>query len=870
MKRSIVALALFITAGFLPVTSQAQGEISHATYLRNLDNYAFKRGEEIYTRTCQICHGTVEAPGSLPDARRFAQADFQNGHTPHEMFNTIKKGFRQMPPQVQLSDAEIYDVVHYIREHFVKPHRPGQYTELDAAYLDKAAGMKLPYQAKQEKPWQMMDYGPTMAATYDIHQYSVMKGIAVRLNKGMGGITKGAIWMVFDQDTLQPAAGWEGIFSDYAVISLAGNRTPDDQHQKVGTVRFTMPNQPAWANPATGKFDDLRYTGPDQKHYGPLPAAWGRFEGIHYQRDLPILQYRIGQRQVLEQYSSPAMGVFQRVMHVGAGTHELLHRLAPADVKVAVRHGDGVTVNEQDGYYMLHVPAGNAVNVVVTLTASMELDLEKLTPEAGAIPDLAKAIQQFDAPHWNQTFTTTVVRNPDDGPYVVDAIPAPTGAPWHCRMRFAGIDFFPDNPDRAAICAWDGDVWLIEGITTGQVQWRRIATGLFQPLGLKIHRGDIYVTCRDQIARLADHNKDGEIDFVEAFNSDQMVTTHWHEFASGLIVDQKGCFYYTKAGRHSSPFLVPQHGTCIQVDSDGKASRVVATGFRATNGLCMTSEGEIYLSDQEGNWRPENAINLIEPNAENPQFFGYTYGYHQLGDKAKDDKYVTKPVLWVNRDVDRSPSEMLEVDSKQWGPLGKELIALSYGCGKIFHIAMDDVDGQRQGAYIEVPVRQGSADYASTGLMRGHFNPKDGQLYTCGLSDWASSRTAPSGFYRVRYTGRPTYYPGSVKVFENGIRLDFTDAVKQVDDTRSSLIHWDMVRSSQYGMRDLKHDKPAIPVKAYHVLNQGRTLFIECEMPVTDLYELILRYTAEDGSPREMKMHASAFKRHPPCDPEGR
>jgi mono/diheme cytochrome c family protein len=862
MRRLVHAFALVVIAGS-PAIVQAQGETSHAAYLKALDGSAFKRGEEIYTRTCQICHGTVDQPGSLPDALRFAQGKFQNGHAPHELFHTLRTGFRQMPPQGQLSDKEAYDVIHYIRENFVKPHNPSQYTTVDPGYLDKAAGMKLAVQAVQRPPWQLMDYGPTMAATFDIHRYSVKKGIAVRLDPGSGGITKGSSWVVFDQDTLQPAAGWDGVFSDYNVISVAGNRTPDDQHQKVGTVRFTMPNQPAWADPATGKFDDLRHVGPDQQRYGPLPYGWGRFEGIHYQRDFPIMRYRIGERHLLEQYSSPWVGVFQRVMHVGAGGHALRHRLAPADVKVMVRHGDGARSFQQDGYWMLEIPAGDAVKVVVTLTADPNIDLAKLTPEAQAIPDLAKATQQIGAPRWNQTFTTTVTRNPDDGPYVVDAIPAPTGAPWHCRMRLSGIDFFPDQPDSAAVCTWDGCVWRIDGITTGQAHWRRIATGLFQPLGLKIHRGDIYVTCRDQIARLVDQNADGEADCVEAFNGDHMVTTHWHEFTSGLIVDPQGRFYYTKAGRHSSPFLVPHHGTCIQVDPDGKASRVVATGFRATNGLAITSMGEILMTDQEGNWRPENTINLIQPDAVNPPFFGFTLGYHQLGDRAKDDRHVTKPVLWVNRDVDRSPAELLEVDSQRWGGLEKELIAFSYGYGKIFHVAMDEIDGQRQGAYLEVPIRHGNNNHTPAGLLRGRFHPKDGQLYTCGLSDWASSRTDPSGLYRVRHTGKPSYQPRSVKAFENGIRLDFADPIKAADDKKSSLIHWDMVRSGMYGMRELKHEKPAIPVKAYHVSGGGKILFIECAMPVTDLYELTLRYTAGDDRPHDMKIHASAYRLHP-------
>ncbi len=57
---------------------------------------------------------------------------------------------------------------------------------------------------------------------------------------------------------------------------------------------------------------------------------------------------------------------------------------------------------------------------------------------------------------------------------------------------------------------------------------------MFQPLGVKIVDGKIYVTCRDQITRLNDLNGDGETDFYENFNNDHQVTEHFHEFAMGL------------------------------------------------------------------------------------------------------------------------------------------------------------------------------------------------------------------------------------------------------------------------------------------------------------------------------------------------
>ena len=72
-------------------------------------------------------------------------------------------------------------------------------------------------------------------------------------------------------------------------------------------------------------------------------------------------------------------------------------------------------------------------------------------------------------------------------------------------MRFSGLDFLPGGRS-LVVCDWDGDVWRVDGLDdpANVLTWRRIASGLFQPLGLKVVDGSIYLTCRDQIAILRD------------------------------------------------------------------------------------------------------------------------------------------------------------------------------------------------------------------------------------------------------------------------------------------------------------------------------------------------------------------------------
>ena len=66
-------------------------------------------------------------------------------------------------------------------------------------------------------------------------------------------------------------------------------------------------------------------------------------------------------------------------------------------------------------------------------------------------------------------------------------------------MFTSGHDFFENG--NAAVCTVHGDVWVVSGIDARleKLTWKRFATGLYQPLGLKIVRNLVHVICRDGI-----------------------------------------------------------------------------------------------------------------------------------------------------------------------------------------------------------------------------------------------------------------------------------------------------------------------------------------------------------------------------------
>ena len=275
--------------------------------------------------------------------------------------------------------------------------------------------------------------------------------------------------------------------------------------------------------------------------------------------------------------------------------------------------------------------------------------------------------------------------------YVVDEITMPAVNPWNSWMRLSGFDFFKDGR-RAAVSTWHGDVWIVDGLDgkLGKLSWKRIASGLFQPLGVRVIDETIYLSCRDQICILRDLNGDGETDYYESLNSDHQVTEHFHEFAMGLQTDDHGNFYYAKSARHAKTPLIPHHGTLIKVTKDGKKTDILATGFRAANGVCLNPDGSFFVTDQEGHWTPKNRINWVTKGGIPGNIMGYT----DVTDTSDDA--VQQPLHGSQTDS-TAQVELVWADSKKWGPLKGALLDISYGMGRVFVVLNEKVNGPHRG-----------------------------------------------------------------------------------------------------------------------------------------------------------------------------
>ncbi len=705
-----------------------------------------------------------------------------------------------------------------------------------------------------KKPWEAMDYGPMMTATIEskaAERNITQKAIAIAVGeRGQGHV-------IFDEDLLRYSVGWTGDFIDWKNIEMDGSHRT--WAKVLGDEGWGNSLRPGWG--WKGEFEDPRkkFKCSDydplpanwvERGFGPLPKDWGRYKGCYVNGGRVVLGYTVGAAKVLDSpdwEERDGAGISVRTVNV-------LSALEPSELQVLQVNGvkravEGEIVRIGDlsvgvvgdgaawdlsgkGAVRLRIGAG-VIQRFKVLVSRCSREVMAAAVKATKPPEDLMQLCWGGKARWPQKITLSGSPGKLEGAFLVEEIPFPKNNPWNSRMRFGGFDFFKDGKS-AAICTWDGDVWLVSGIDEGlkEVTWQRIASGLFQPLGVKIvpnqtGQEKIYVCCRDQIVRLHDLNGDGEADFYECFNGDHQVTEHFHEFAMGLQRDAEGNFYYAKAGRHALDGVVPQHGTVLKVSRDGSRTEILCDGFRAPNGIAIGPNGEMITTDQEGFWMPANRINLIQRGG----FYGNLWSH--AGAPRKASEGYDPPICWLPAAVDRSPAEDLWVSSEKWGPLKGKIIHTSYGMGTISLVMHEVIDGVPQGGVVQLlPKKFG------TGIMRGRFNAVDGELYVCGLVGWSSNCADPGGFYRIRYRGEPLRLPIEMHVRREGVAITFAEKLDRAtaeDVGRYGVQRWNYRWTENYGSKHYRVSDPGkegqdeVNVLAAVLSGDGKTVVLKIE-----------------------------------------
>jgi glucose/arabinose dehydrogenase len=640
----------------------------------------------------------------------------------------------------------------------------------------------------------------------------VPKAVFIKLADGKAGVA-------FDTDLLRFAAGWTGGFLDISKTNIGAPLLKgNDPASPAGPVCWSTKAVFGWSH-------DGKFTDPREKPFGPAPADIARYNGYYRNGQSVILSYRVLDTDVLElpgAFESNGASVFTRTLQIGPTSQPLFVLLsdqddAPAAGKITAKTlsgpfsarvfgAPGAAISKSnDGRIVLQIPAlKQSTKLQVVLARMSQNELDQIVRPAGTEVPLADLCHGGPT-QFTQTITTQGSRGLEAGAYVVDTIALPTNNPWKYPISPGAFDFFPDG--RAALCTFHGDVWIISHIDDDlqHVTWKRFATGLYEPLGLKIINNDIYVTGKDQITRLRDLNGDGEADYYENFCNLGVTSTSYHAFAFDLQTDSAGNLYWLVDGNLVDP-IVPLHGCMMKASPDGKTLSVYARGMRAPNGMAIGPNDEIVCSDNQGHWTPSSRINLVKPGG----FYGYN-GDPRKTPFPKPANYPTSrptydaPICWIPMAADNSSGGEVFVTSDKWGPLKGQLLHTSYGSCSLFLVMTETIADQMQGAVYRFPLN------FESGIMRARFNPVDGQLYVCGLRGWQTAANKDGCFQRVRYTGKPAHMPVAVNIRKTGVKITFTDPLNPEsagDPGGYDMRQWNYIWSSRYGSPNVSVTNP--------------------------------------------------------------
>jgi hypothetical protein len=651
--------------------------------------------------------------------------------------------------------------------------------------------------------YEEMKIGPAWSNTFEdqfqgTKRVAALKGILLDLGENHRAL--------FDTETLRLVTAYQGDWN-------WGGTPWTGQHGQLISLKdekpiFNTAALPGWAD-KSGSFEDKRAV----PGFGNLDHAV--FKGYYRHGDKIVLNYAVHGCEILETVSREGSTV-TRSFKVSARAQDLV--LSVADESGAFTAGNdkakssaglGVTTTggvvlsadpKKAGRLLAKLPKGETAVFQIALARNIE-------PKAAAAPDF-KALIAGGAPLYPEILETKgTVSTDKDAPYVSDIATLPTENPWKSNLRFGGFDFIDE--DSAALSSWNGDVWVVKGLKSdwSKLKWQRIASGLFETLGVKVVNGIIHVNGRDQITQLIDLNGDGETDHFKVFNRDVIISPNFHEFAFDLQTDKAGNFYFSKAspvkgGGRGFDRILPNHGTVIKISPDGKKSEVIVTGLRAPGGVGIGPNGEITTGENEGTNQPCCKINYTL--GEKPVFFG-TEASRQFLTKAP----YTEPLCYLPMSVDNSGASQIWVpEGADFGLATGTMLHLSYGQSSIYRVLpVPRAKGGVQGGVVKLPITLQSS------AMRARFQ-KDGSLYLLGFRGWQTNAATECAFQRVRHNEDVIVpVPEKMEYTAKGIRLKFPSKLDKelAEDVASyGSERWNYVRGPQYGSGEFSVDKPDV------------------------------------------------------------
>ena len=434
-------------------------------------------------------------------------------------------------------------------------------------------------------------------------------------------------------------------------------------------------------------------------------------------------------------------------------------------------------------------------------------------------------------------------------PYTVEQIATPPGQ----MPANGGIDFLPDG--RIVSVYHHGEVLIYDPATT---EWSVFATGLHDPLGVvAVSNNEIIVGQRPEVTRVVDTDGDGKADLFETITDAFGMSGNYAEFLHGPIRDAQGNLYfslntasnngpvrpiirgdYSPRGRIGRMFsAVAYRGWIMKVTPEGETIPW-ASGFRSPNGMALDRAGNLFVTDNQGDWLGTSKLFHVQPGEwhGHPPSLAWEEGINTIPlaipVPVLDRMRVKEVVQIPNSVLANSPTQpVFDYTGGKFGPFEGQMFIGEMNHPVILRVMLEEVNHQLQGAvapFIEgEPLRLGSNRLA--------FAP-DGSLWV-GHTDhgWLGDK----GVTRIAWDGEVPFDVLRMSLTHTGFDLTFTRPVdRQVAARRGTYEFQRYFYEYSINYGSPQGDRQPIAVQAVRVSDDGLTVSI-------DLAELVPGYVHE-------------------------
>ena len=393
--------------------------------------------------------------------------------------------------------------------------------------------------------------------------------------------------------------------------------------------------------------------------------------------------------------------------------------------------------------------------------------------------------------------------------------------------------------------------------------WKIIAEGLHEPLGILPEKGGAFLVMqRAELTRLRDTDGDGVTDHYETVWDDFGLSGNYHEFAFGPVRGPGGKLYVglnvassgdsirreirgewspiglprqefyganwkkvsNKAGRMYS--RVPWRGWIMELDPVSGAATPFASGLRSPDGLGFDSEGNLLVSDNQGDWRGSSELFVVKKDG----FYGHPASlvWRKDWDGAEPlnvpisrlDALRTPAAIWFPHNIyANSPTQpVLIPKTPAWGAFGGQVLIGEMNSPRLLRVLMEEVDGVWQGACVNLV----DSEALKRGLHRLAFVGDTLHVGRTHLS-WAGAE----GLVTLRPQGTLPFDPLDIHVTPCGFRIDFTEPLSPAaaDPGAWSVEQYTYAYHIAYGSPQM--EKESLTPTKVRLSNSNRTAEIE-------------------------------------------